>query len=386
MGFRLPPSDFPDRLCWLCLAASVLATGDSTAEARAMDKDRIRAFTDKIFADMASAMSAGLAFIGVKTGLFSAMSGQGPMTADEVVRATGLQPRYVKEWLNGMVAAGYLEYEGTAETYKLPDEHAFLLASEGTDHYAGGLFLMVPPLMRVAPRVAESFAKGGGVPFDAFGIEGIEALDLLNRGQYEQRLASYWLKSLPDVVRLLEEGGSVLDVGCGAGSVALTLAKGFPNATIVGIDASEGSIEKAKASAAREGVAGRVTFFAGTVDNLNPAERFDLVTICDAVHDFAAPVETLEQVRLRLKPDGVLFVVEPKAGDRLEDNCNAVGTMYYGFSVFHCMTQSLARGGPGLGTCMGPAKLESLTRDAGFTRFERLDLRSGVLAFFAARL
>ncbi|HET7096239.1 MAG TPA: class I SAM-dependent methyltransferase [Casimicrobiaceae bacterium] len=351
-----------------------------------MNKDRVRAFTDKIFADMASAMSAGLAYVGTKTGLFSAMSGRGPMTADDVARATGLQPRYVKEWLSGMVSAGYLEYDGPAETYELPDEHAFLLASEGTDHYAGGLFLMVPALMRVAPRVAEAFAKGGGVPFDAFGIETIEALDLLNRGQYEQRLASYWLKSLPEVVSVLEQGASVLDVGCGAGSVVLTIAKAFPKTTIVGIDSSEGSIEKAKASAVREGFSGQVTFFAGAVDDLNPVEKFDLVTICDAVHDFAAPVETLAQVRSRLKPDGVLFVVEPKAGDRLEDNCNAVGAMYYGFSVFHCMTQSLAHGGPGLGTCMGPAKLEALARDAGFTRFERLDLRSNVLAFFAVRL
>jgi 2-polyprenyl-3-methyl-5-hydroxy-6-metoxy-1,4-benzoquinol methylase len=350
-----------------------------------MNKDRVRAFTDKIFADMASAMSAGLAFVGIKTGLFSAMSGRGPMTADEVVRATGLQPRYVEEWLNGMVASGYLEYEASPGTYELPDEHAFLLASEGTDHYAGGLFLMVPVLMRAAPRVAEAFAKGGGVPFDAFGDEGIEALDLLNRGQYEQRLASYWLKALPDVVRRLEEGASVLDVGCGAGRVALALARAFPNASIVGIDRSEASIANGKASAAREGVSGRVTFRAGTVDDLNPTGKFDLVTICDAVHDFTAPVQTLEQVRSRLKPEGVLFVIEPKASDRVEDNRNAVGAMYYGFSIFHCMTQSLAHGGPGLGTCMGPAKLESLARQAGFTRFERLDLRSGVLAFFAIR-
>src|SRR5215470_6046426 len=192
-----------DRLCSSCPAAFALATSDPTAEPRAMNKERIRAFTDKIFADMASAMSAGLAFIGIRTGLFSAMSGRGPMTADDVVRATGLQPRYVEEWLNGMVSAGYLEHEGTAETYTLPDEHAYLLASEGTDHYAGGLFLMVPVLMRVAPRVAEAFAKGGGVPFDAFGDEGIEALDLLNRGQYEQRLASYWLKAVPEVFRRL---------------------------------------------------------------------------------------------------------------------------------------------------------------------------------------
>ena len=124
-----------------------------------MDKERVKAFADRVFGDMAGAMTAGLAFVGVKTGLFRAMAGKGPLTLDDLVGRTDLQSRYVEEWLKGMVCAGYLEYEPRADTYRLPDEHAFLLASEGTDHFMGGLFCMAPVLLRVAPRVAVAFAK-----------------------------------------------------------------------------------------------------------------------------------------------------------------------------------------------------------------------------------
>jgi 2-polyprenyl-3-methyl-5-hydroxy-6-metoxy-1,4-benzoquinol methylase len=112
---------------------------------------------------------------------------------------------------------------------------------------------------------------------------------------------------------------------------------------------------------------------------------FDLITAFDCVHDFAAPAETLSEIRALLKPDGTLFVAEPKAADRLEDNFHPIGTMFYGFSLFHCMTQSLANGGPGLGTCMGPARLKQLLQEAGFSHFETLDIKSQVNSFYAAR-
>jgi len=351
-----------------------------------MDKERVKAFSDKVFGDMAGAMTSGLGFVGVKTGLFRAMAEKGPMTLQQVVAASALQSRYVEEWLKGMVCAGYLDYEPGADTYQLPEEHAFLLASEGTDHFMGGLFCIAPILLRVAPRVAEAFEKGGGVPFGDYGADCVEAFDLINRGQYEQRLAGHWLKSLPEVVRRLEAGGSVLDVGCGAGRVVLTLAKAFPRATVVGLDQDRESIRQANAAADAEGLGARARFLAHTIGALGPDEKFDLVTACDCVHDFAAPVETLAEIRARLKSDGVLLVIEPKAADRLEHNRTAMGTMYYGFSVFHCMTQSLAQGGPGLGTCMGPARAEALLREAGFTRFEVLDIKSQSFAFYAVRL
>jgi ubiquinone/menaquinone biosynthesis C-methylase UbiE len=350
-----------------------------------MNKEHVKAFTDKIFNDMAGAMTSGLAFVGVKTGLFRAMAGKGALTLEAIVGMTSLQPRYVEEWLKGMVCAGYLEYEPAAGTYRLPDEHAFLLASEGTDHFVGGLLSMAPVLLRVAPRVAVAFEKGGGVPFEDYGTDGVEALDLINRGQYEQRFAGQWLQSLPDVVERLEAGGRAVDVGCGAGRVALTLAKAFPRATIVGVDPDRESIRQANTAAAAEGLSARVRFLAGSTGELGSEGKFDLITACDCVHDFAAPLETLKEIRGLLKSDGVLLMIEPKAADRLEDNRNSIGTMYYGFSVFHCMTQSLARGGPGLGTCMGPARAKALVQDAGFTRFEILDIKSRVLAFYAVR-
>ena len=350
-----------------------------------MDKERLKAAADRVFADMAGAMTAGLCHVGTTTGLFRAMAGKGALRVDEVVRAAGLQPRYVEEWLKGMTCAGYLEYEPAGATWTLPEEIAYFLASEGTDHFVGGLFAMAPVLLRVAPQVATAFAQGGGVPFEDYGADGIHALDLINRGQYEQRFASYWLGTLPEVVAALKAGGRALDVGCGAGRVCVALATAFPEAEIVGIDADAASIAQASAAAHTAGVQRKVRFVAQTTGALARGAGFDLVTACDCVHDFARPVETLREMRALLKPGGTLFIMEPKVADRLEDNRNPMATMFYGFSVFHCMTQSLAEGGPGLGTCLGPARTEALAREAGFTRFERLPIKSQSYLFYAAR-
>src|SRR4051812_22573866 len=194
--------------------------------------------------DMAGAMTAGLALVGTRTGLFRAMAGKGSMTLDEVVSASRLQPRYVEEWLKGMTSAGYLDYQDG--TYALPDEMAYFVASEGTDHFVGGMWEMVPPLLRVAPRVVEAFAKGGGVPFSDFGPDCVNALDLINRGQYDERLASYWLKSLPEVLEKLRAGGRMLAFGCGWGGVAMAIKRAFPAAEVAGFDIDAQSIARAR--------------------------------------------------------------------------------------------------------------------------------------------
>ena len=350
-----------------------------------MDKDKVKAVADRVFGDMAGAMTAGLCYVGCTTGLFDAMAGKGPMTVDDVIAASKLQPRYVDEWLKGMTASGWLEYDPAGRTFTLSEEHAYFVASEGTDHYVGGLYAMAAVLLRVAPRVAQSFREGGGVPFQDYGEAGVVALDMVNRGQYEQRFASYWLKAMPDTGAALEAGGRALDVGCGAGRVCIALAKAFPNAQITGLDPDGESIAQATDAAAAEGIADRVRFLARRTDEIGDDRSYDLITACDCIHDFAKPVETLRDIRRLLKPGGALFIMEPKVADRLEDNRNDMAAMFYGFSVFHCMTQSLAQGGPGLGTCMGPALTESLVRDAGFGRFERLNLKSQSFLFYAAR-
>ncbi len=351
-----------------------------------MDKSKVSQFAEQVFKDLAGTMTAGLAYLGVKTGLFGAMAGKGAMTLAQVVEASGLQARYVEEWLGGMVAAGYLDYDPHAVTYTLPEEHAYLLASEGTDHFVGGLHYAMPALLSVAPKVARAFQEGGGVRFHDFPEENLLALDIMNRGAYEHRLVDPWLQEIPEAVAALSHGGKALDVGCGVGKVSITLAKAFPSASFVGVDTHPDSIARAQESAQAEGVADQVSFVAGTLDALPAGDRFDLITACDCIHDFAEPEATLGRIRGRLAPGGTLFVIEPKVADKLEDNRNPIGTMFYGFSVFHCMTQSLANGGPGLGACMGPARSEELIRAAGFSQFRQLNIRSQVNLFYAVKV
>ncbi|MDA9981553.1 class I SAM-dependent methyltransferase [Gammaproteobacteria bacterium] len=348
-----------------------------------MDKAKVKSFVEQVFGDMAGAMTAGLGYVGVQTGLFRAMQGRGLMSINQVVEASGLQSRYVEEWLKGMVCAGYLDYDPDQETFALPDEHAYLLASDGSDHFAGAMFSMAPVLLGVAPQVADAFRHGGGVSFDHYGDEGIDALDQLNRGNYEHKFVSYWLPTMPNVVASLESGARVLDIGCGTGRASIVLSTSFPNSRFTGIDLNQESINRANQSASQKGVADRVLFETLSIQDMDSATGFDLIMACDCVHDFSDPVNTLVEIRNRLNSGGTFFVIEPRAEDRLEDNKHSVGTMFYGYSVFHCMTQSLAGGGPGLGTCMGPARTEALMREAGFTEFKQLDIKSQVNLFYA---
>ena len=348
-----------------------------------MDKRRIGAFAERVFGDLGAFMTVGLAYLGTKTGLFNAMAGKGPLSLADVVALSALQPRYVEEWLKGMVAAGYLEYDPQAETFTLPEEHAYLLASEGTDHFMGGMFYQAQTYVSVGPQVAEAFRGGGGVAFQEYGPQLPVALDLGTRGIYEQRFVSYWLQAVPDVVAKLEAGATALDVGCGVGRVSMALARSFPNSRFVGLDVDGKSIALARKAAEAEGLGARVEFVHGALQDLAAARPFDLITCCDCVHDLAEPLPTLREIRRRLAADGTLFVVEIKVADRLEDNRNAIATMFYGFSTFHCMTQSLAQGGPGLGACMGPTRTEALMRDAGFGRFRALEIKSPTNLFYA---
>lgn len=342
-----------------------------------MDKAKIMEFADRAYRDMAGAMAVGMADIGTRTGLFRAMAGQGAMRADDLAKTTGLTPRYVEEWCKGMTAAAYLDYDEKADTFSLSAEHAYLLASDGTDHFMGGLFRFAPELLAQSDGVTAAFFHGGGVAFDEFGQGCVHALDLINAGTYEARFASYWLAQMPDVLARLEAGIEVLDVGCGAGRVSRLLAEAFENLRFVGLDPDEASIRTAQKGASRH----NLEFVVGDAASLK-GRHFDLITACDCIHDFARPVETLRDIRALLAEKGTFFIVEPRASDLLSENIHSIGAMYYGFSIFHCMTQSLAAGGPGLGTCMGPAALGELLDEAGFGQMEDVPAKSLTNGFF----
>jgi len=348
-----------------------------------MDKQKMMAMAERVYRDVAGAMATGLGYLGAESGLFAAMGGRGRMTLDEVVTASGLVPRYVEEWLHGMVAAGYLDYDATAGTFELPAEHAYLLSSVGTDHHMAGMFGMPPPLLAQASQLLRAMREGGGVPFADFAPACRHAIDVMNRGNYDARLVDYWLAQMPDVCARLAAGGEVLDVGCGHGYAAIAMARGFPASRVTGVDPDPASIAEARAAAAAAGV--QIDFVEATLDALAAEPRFDLVTICDSLHDLPDPVAVLKQVRERLAPDGVLLVIELKVSDRLEENRHPIGTMFYGFSMFHCLTQSLAQDGAGLGACLGPTRTLALFEAAGFARAEQLSIRSPTNLFYAAR-
>ena len=350
-----------------------------------MEKERIKEFAGKVMSDLSGGMAAGLAYVGAQTGLFQTLSGQGPMTIEHIVEKSGLQPRYVEEWLKGMVCAEYLQYDVDNETFELPDELGFLLASEGTDHYMGGLLHSLPMMLSMAPRVSDAFISGGGVPFEDYGQDGILAIDLMNRGLYEQRFVSYWLKSMPTVYEKLTAGGRVLDFGCGTGHATLTMADAFPKSQFIGLDIDPASIEQACKNAQDAGLTDNLKFVQGTFLDLEPGQQFDLITTCDCIHDLTDPVGVLKKLCELLSADGTVFIIEPKVADSLTENINPIGALYYGMSVFHCMTQSLAAGGPGLGTCLGPSGMESLVKQAGFNSFEVLELKSQMTIFYAVR-
>jgi 2-polyprenyl-3-methyl-5-hydroxy-6-metoxy-1,4-benzoquinol methylase len=348
-----------------------------------MDKAKLKAFTQLVFDSMAGSMAVGMAYVGTKTGLFETMAGKGPLSLEEVTRRSGLQVRYVEEWLKGMTAARFLDFDPATNRYTLPEEHAYLLASQGSDHYVGGMFWMVPPLLMAASQVARAFREGGGVGYEDADPELYKAIELMNRGFYEERFATEWLDAVPDIVATLKAGGKALDFGCGTGGLSLALAKAFPYSRFAGVDIHGPSIVQARADAQAAGLEGRVSFADQGIESLDPHEAYDLITACDCIHDLVNPAGTLTELRKRLTPRGKLFLVEPKAGDRLEENIHPVGAMLYGMSLFHCMTQSLAHGGAGLGNSLGPARIGALIREAGFHNCESLPIRSQILSFYA---
>ncbi len=345
-----------------------------------MDRQRANEFMVKLVGDMATALAANLLVVGDRLGLFAAMAGAGPLSAAELAARTGIAPRYAEEWLAVMAGAGYVLHDG--ERFELPAEHARSLVNTSSEHCVTGLFASLPLLAAMVPQLSDAFRSGGGIGFAEFGAELPEALAAMNRALYEQRLISAWLPAVPGVVQRLQAGGRALDVGCGAGVVPITLARAYPQAEVAGMDLDARSIAMARAAAEAAGV--RVRFEVAAIDALAAGPGWDLVSCFDVIHDLPDPLGALQHIRRALTPGGTFLMVEPKVADELADNLgNPFARMLYGLSCLHCVPQSLAQGGPGLGACWGERRARALAAQAGFERFERLEIRNPSLAFYA---
>ena len=349
-----------------------------------MDKEKSTRFMLKVVGDVATAMATGLLVVGDRAGLFKHMAAAGPLSAAALAERSGVLERYVEEWLAAMAGAGYVEYDAAGDHFTLPAEHAQFLTDPGSEFYLGGLYGSVPGLLGMAPKLAQAFQTGSGISFADFGADMPQMLEVMNRPVYEARLVRHWLPAMPDVVARLQAGGRALDVGCGTGVVPLTLAKAFPAATVAGLDLDSRSIDIARGYARDAGLQDRVQFMAQTVESLPAAPLWDFISTFDVMHDLPDPLGAMQHIRAALNEGGTYLMVEPKVADDLTSNMgNPFARMFYGISCLHCVPQSLAQGGLGLGACWGEKRARALAAQAGFTRFERLGIRTAGLVFYA---
>jgi SAM-dependent methyltransferase len=299
------------------------------------------------------------------------MDGAGGMTPGELAERTGTSERYVREWLNAQAAGGYVEYDPSERRYSLPPEHAVALADESSPYFMPGAFQLMTASVRDEPAIREAFRSGAGVGWHEHNHGVFEGCERFFRPGYVANLVSSWIPALEGVDGKLRAGASVADVGCGHGASTLLMAEAYPASRFVGFDYHDESIEQARARAEAAGLSDRVSFEVAPAAGY-PGSGYDLVTTFDCLHDMGDPVGAARHVLASLDPDGTWLVVEPFAGDRVEDNLNPVGRVYYGASTLLCTPASLSQEvGLALGAQAGPARLRDVITSAGFGRFRQ---------------
>jgi 2-polyprenyl-3-methyl-5-hydroxy-6-metoxy-1,4-benzoquinol methylase len=345
-----------------------------------MDRSKIEAFFDRFVGFASGAMVIGLLAVSDRSGLSTYLRENPSGTAAEIAKGARLQERYVVEILAGLAAAGVLEYRPATGVFELPPEHAVFIADETSPYFMGGWFDMIPAVTRQIDGVSAAVVHGGGVGFEEFGKEMIRGIDRGNSPSQKILLTRKWLPALPGLVERLEEGIRVADVGCGSGTAVVTMATAYPNSSFVGYDVSTESLAVARGRA--EGV-GNLEFHAHAADEIPVDPGFDLITTFDVVHDLPNPLASLTRIREALRPGGQYLMTEPNTSSHLEENLGDLGALHYGISTLYCMTQSLARGGAGLGSAWGTERAEELAGQAGFSTFRPLeDIENRFSAFY----
>ena len=333
-----------------------------------VDEQRLNAFLGKAVGDLGAAVSAVLVSIGDELGFYKALKAA-PLTAVELASKTGTSQRYVREWLANQAAGGYVEYDAATDKFSLSPEQALCLADPGGPADVPGAYQIVRDLFHVRDRAIENFRSGTGMEWGEHHACLFHGTERFFRASYNTNLLGSWLPALDGAVAKLKSGARVADVGCGHGASTILMAQAFPQSTFVGIDYHPSSIDTAQQRAEAAGVP-NAEFTVADAASYNG--RYDLIAFFDCIHDMADPVAAARHARESLTPDGHVMAVEPFAHDRLEDNLNPVGRVYYGASTLVCVPVSLAKNGPALGAQAGEARLRDVfVTDGGFTRFRR---------------
>jgi SAM-dependent methyltransferase len=332
-----------------------------------LDMTKLEPLLGTMVNELGAAANAALVLTGEKLGLWRALAGDA-LTSAELAARTGTHERYVREWLAAQAASGFVTYDAHAETFSLSPEQAAVFADEESPVNMTGGFHSLAAVFADEPKLEQAFRTGRGVGWGEHCNCLFCGVERFFRPGYKANLVAEWLPALDGVVDKLERGARVADVGCGHGASTAIMAAAFPASEFVGVDFHAASIDHARAHA--NGLAnlrfevGRAQDYAGT--------GYDLVTMFDALHDMGDPVGAAAHVRRSLAADGTLMLVEPMAGDRLADNLNPVGRVYYAFSASVCVPASLGQEvGAALGAQAGEKRLAEVLRRAGFSRLRR---------------
>jgi Methyltransferase domain len=327
------------------------------------DRAKARAFTQLMVRHLEGAAVCVMLEMGRRVGLFETMAKMGAATSTEIADKAGLNERYVREWLGAMACGGIVEYAAAERTFRLPREHASGLTGSSTRNLTS-MVEMFPLMNRVIPEVAAAFRTGGGVPYSAYQPDFTGLMDRRSRPRFDELLFSAYLAKPEGIIPRLEAGIRVADVGCGTGHCVALMARRFPRSTFVGYDISEDGIAEARAGA--RGL-DNASFVVQDIAKLETSSPFDLVTAFDAIHDQADPAGVLRRIRAALARGGTFLMLDVFASSELGDNIGVPMAPYlYTMSTMHCMSVSLAAGGPGLGTAWGHQTATRMLREAGF--------------------
>ena len=342
----------------------------STAQVATLDMNKLNAFIGQFVTDLGAAVHSGMVVIGEKLGLYKALAGE-PMTPAQLAAKTKTDERYLREWLASQAAGGYVTYDDKTGKFGLSEEQAFTLAREDSPAYLPGAFELALASLAAVPRIAESFRTGSGMGWHEHADGVFHGCEKFFRPGYAANLVSAWIPALSDVKEKLEAGAKVADVGCGLGASTILMAQAFPKSKFFGFDYHDKSIETARESARRAGVADRVTFEVSKAKEF-PGKGYDFVAVFDCLHDMGDPIGAAAHVRQSLAKGGTWMIVEPFANDQLKDNLNPVGRVYYSFSTLLCTPCSRSQEvGLCLGAQAGEARIREVVNSAGFNRFRR---------------
>jgi SAM-dependent methyltransferase len=337
----------------------------------AIDKTRVEAFTNQVVGQLAACYGGVMVRLGERLGLYACLHEAGPLTSAEVANRSGCAERYVREWLNSQVAAGFLVYRPEDSSYELPPEHGLVLGDADSPAYMASAFAVPSSMWLDEDKTAAAFRSGEGVAWGEHDERLFCGVASFYRNAYAAALVPEWLPSLDGTIAKLEAGARVADVGCGHGHSAILMAEAFPASTFVGFDVHEDSIAAARENAEAAGVADRVEFLLGSATDYSQ-RGFDLICFFDALHDMGDPIGAAARAREALAEGGQVMLVEPFAPGALEDSVGPVGQLYFSASTALCCAHAVSEGAKdALGAQAGEERLRTVFTEAGFEHWRR---------------